>query len=408
MPAFTEHPTLIMVFSAVLAVALSLSAYNWQLTAAAPSLLYSPLIAQKVLKTLQTQPSGSFSYPQYTNASNPGIWHWDPVDYWTSGFLPATLYALHEREKLCPGSGAGVDWLALGRSWSAPLVKIAQKNSVQHDVGFISYAFVKELELNPTNTTAKNLINQFAKDLTDRYNPAVGCTASWDGPTDSDCRVIMDNMMNLELLFQSSALTGNKTLIDIAISHADKTIENHIRSDGGSFHVVDYDAHTGAVKWRRTSQGYADNSTWARGQAWGIYGFATIYKYTTKDRYLKTAQKLADYFLSRLSASGVPNWDFDAPASLRFADTSAGTIAANGFLLLAELDKPNKNKWTNAATKLLEDTAKLAWKPEWQSLLSNGTVNQPAGNFLTGIVYGDYYYITAGNTLLSRGVTACP
>ena len=127
---------------------------------------------------------------------------------------------------------------------------------------------------NPENETALEAVNAFAADLAARFSPTVGCTRSWDNPDPTLFRVIIDNMMNLEVLFASYARTGNKTLVDIAVSHADRTLLYHVRPNGSSFHVVEYNATTGEVIGRITAQGYSDNSTWSRGQAWGIYGFA--------------------------------------------------------------------------------------------------------------------------------------
>ncbi|KAG8738632.1 hypothetical protein FRC12_016670 [Ceratobasidium sp. 428] len=242
-------------------------------------------------------------------------------------------------------------------------------------------------------------------------------------------------MMNLELLIVSSKLTGNSTLYDIATKHANTTMVNHIRPDYSTYHVVNYNRTTGAVRWQRTSQGYADNSTWTRGQAWGIHGYATMYNYTNDLNYWVTSRRLAEYYLSRLPESGVPPWDFDAPAVPgRPSDTSSATIAASGMLMLSRFERAASNAsgadyWANAAanvsglcshiylpspsqiSKLLTSTTRLAWReePNWDSLLSNGTVNNPGKppNNNTGIVYGDYYYVRSGNELLSQGLMNC-
>jgi hypothetical protein len=302
------------------------------------------------------------------------------------------------------------DWLTLGRSTSNGLIPLELVNTVGHDVGFLSFPFVEELAINPNNKTALTAVNQFAADLAARFNPIVGCTRSWDTADPTEFEVIIDNMMNLEILWVAYGLTGNETLRDIALKHADTTRINHIRPDGSTWHVVVYNGTTGGVIEKITSQGYANNSTWSRGQAWGIYGFANMYKHSGNITYLDTAQRLADYFLDNLPSDGVVPWDFNAPLipAPRPADSSAATIAATGLLLMGTLDKANSQKWINAALNLLGSITTLAWRPSWQSLLSNGTVNWPAGNLLTGIVYGDYYYIVAGNNLISMGLAQCP
>ncbi|RPD59197.1 d-4,5 unsaturated-glucuronyl hydrolase-like protein [Lentinus tigrinus ALCF2SS1-7] len=398
-------------------VALALSASQVSVVAVAvapPAELFSPLVQQKVLKTAQSFPSPA-QYPQYTDRVE-GNWIWFTPDQWTTGFFPATLYAMYERTKLCHRSNVGdaSQWLGLARTWSTPEIPLETNTGVGHDVGFLSYPFMNELTVDPNNQTAVQAINAFANHLAGRFSPIVGCTRSWDSADPTDFQVIIDNMMNLEVLFASEKLTGNHTLRDIAISHADKTMVNHIRPDGGSFHVVDYNSTTDAVIRQRTSQGYADNSTWSRGEAWGLYGFANMYQHTKKSDYLQTARRIAKYFISNIPSDGVVPWDFNAPLvpSPRPADSSAAMIAANGLFLLADQEWSVRNVtgaayYTNAAIKIISDNTKLAWAPSWQSLLSNGTVNNPQHNNLTGIVYGDYYFITAGNELVSRGLASC-
>jgi len=272
------------------------------------------------------------------------------------------------------------------------------------------------LLVNHGNTSAQDAVIKFATTLASRFNPIVGCTRSWDTADPTDFTVIIDNMMNLEVLFVAADINGNQTLRDIAIKHADTTIEHHFRPDGSTFHVVEYNSTTGVVIRRRTSQGYADWSTWTRGQSWAIYGYANMYNRTQLPRYLDTARHAASLYLSRLPSSGVPPWDFDAPTPAP-ADTSSATIAASGFLLLSQLEEslsPSNGSgaalWRNAAINLLNAATALAWKPSWQSLLSNGTVNNPASppNNLTGITYGDYFLIKTGNDLLSQGLAECP
>ncbi|QRW22236.1 glycoside hydrolase family 88 protein [Rhizoctonia solani] len=219
-------------------------------------------------------------------------------------------------------------------------------------------------------------------------------------------------MMNLPLLFSAAELTGNQTFINMAISHANKTTDNHIRSDGSTYQVVAYNETTGTVIRRYAVQGYSDNSTWTRGQAWGIYGFAKMFNYTTQSQYLETSRRMANVFLARLPSSGVPPYDFGAPASNRPADTSAAMIAAEGLFILAEAEAYSKNatgaKYYKAqGVKLLINNFKFAFKSTWDSILSNGTSNAPQNNQNTGLVYGDYYALQAGNTMLKLGLASC-
>ncbi|KAH8995827.1 d-4,5 unsaturated-glucuronyl hydrolase-like protein [Lactarius hatsudake] len=384
-----------------------------------PPQLFSPLIAQKLLTSAQRTPGIPISYPQYTTRDT-GVWLYFGADTWTSGFLPATFYALAERATICPLTVNGTtttQWLDIGRLSATGEIPLEVHTSVGHDVGFLSFPFVDELTINPTNETALQAVKTFAAALAARFSPVVGCTRSWDSADPDDFQVIIDNMMNLEVLFNAADLTGNQTLCQIAVSHADKTMMNHVRADGSSFHVVDYNATTGAVIDQRTAQGYSNSSTWSRGQAWGIYGFANMYRRTRLERYLVTARRMAEYFLDNIPADGIVPWDFNAPLNPpRPADSSAAMIATSGLLLLAQQERSfyptnqsGASYFANAAIKILNDTTNAFWAPTWQSLLSDGTVNNPAKppNNMTGTTYGDYYFIKTGNDLVRLGIASC-
>ncbi|KAL5511910.1 hypothetical protein ACEPAH_5128 [Sanghuangporus vaninii] len=382
-----------------------------------PKELFSPLLGGKVLATASNESTSDARYPQYTDRE--GTWQYFTANQWTSGFFPGTLYQLNVRRSLCSSSfDRSVDWLDLGRQWSSGILPYLTNNRIEHDVGFVSFPFQDELLVNPKNATAINVIQIFADQLAGRFSPIVGCTRSWDTVDPTDFQVIIDNMMNLDLLFLAANMFGNDTYRDIAISHADKTIANHIRPDGSSFHVVEYNSTTGEVIRRRTAQGYADNSTWTRGQAWGIYGFATMYKNTGIKRYLEISRHMATFFMNTMPEDGIVPWDFDAPTvpPPRPADSSAATIAATGLLLLSRLEdsiaprnSTGSRLWSDFALSLLDKMTDLAWRPDWQSLLANGTVNSNADppNQLTGTVYGDYYFVKVGNDLITMGLAKC-
>ncbi|KAF9049207.1 d-4,5 unsaturated-glucuronyl hydrolase-like protein [Hymenopellis radicata] len=369
--------------------------------------LFSSSIASKILATTNSLPA-SIQYPQWTTAA--GDWSLFPPDTWTSGFFPATLYALNTRKTLCGGNALdAADWLSLGRATSAALAPLTTTNTVGHDVGFLSFPYIEELKIDPSNTTAAELVNGFATYLADRFSSTVGCTRSWDTSDPTDFQVIIDNMMNLQVLLWSSSLTGNSTLATIATTHATTTMKNHIRDDGSTWHVVEYNETTGDVIKKRTAQGYSDSSTWTRGQAWAVYGFANMYNWTKNTDFLDTSRKLATFFLDNIPSDGIIPWDFNAPTADRPVDSSAATIVATALLFLSKIepDSSNAKKWQTNAVEILNNVTTLAWNEPWESLLSNGTVNKPGDNFLTGITYGDYYYVVAGNELISMGLADC-
>lgn len=172
-----------------------------------------------------------------------------------------------------------------------------------HDVGFMigcsylnGYRFADKKEY-------KDVIIETAKSLSTRFRPNAGVIQSWDadrgwqGTRGWKCPVIIDNMMNLELLFEATAFSGDSTFYNIAVKHADTTIAHHFRPDNSCYHVVDYDPETGEVRKRQTAQGYADESAWARGQAWALYGYTTCYRYTKDKKYLDQAQKYINLYL---------------------------------------------------------------------------------------------------------------
>ncbi|KAF8308232.1 glycoside hydrolase family 88 protein [Clavulina sp. PMI_390] len=382
-----------------------------------PADLYSSVIASKLQGT--TNPANySGVYPQLTNHANPAKWQYLSANQWTSSFFPATMYEMARRQSLCPNTastGANVNWLERGREWSAAILPLDNGNSQGHDQGFLSFPFVAELAVNPTNQTAITAINKFAGLLAARFNSVVGCTRSWDSTDPTDFQVIIDNMVNIDLFYASASLTGNTTLTSMAVSHADTTIKNHFRpSNYSTWHVVHYNETTGAVIKKVTSQGYADWSTWSRGQSWAMLGYGNMYRRTGFQRYLDTARLASQLYLNNVpTKTYVPPWDFNAPGSPATADTSAGAIAATALIQLAAIESSiqnttGSNYYVNAAVNLLSGISNLGWKPTWDSILSNGTANYPAASYQTGLVYGDYYYVKAGNDLIANGFVGCP
>ena len=204
-------------------------------------------------------------------------------------------------------------------------------------------------------------------------------------------------MMNLELLLWGSLNGGPQAWRDMALSHALKTLSDMVRSDGSTFHVVDY-AAGGAILSRGTLQGYADASTWTRGQAWAIYGYTMLYRYTSDPRMLDAARKVTDFYLKRLGADPIPNWDFDAP-SLHKDSSAAAAVAAALFELSGFVSGPDQQRYLQAATNMLDALASpqyLATGTSSQSVLLHGVGNLPAGHAIdVGLAYGDYYFLEA-------------
>lgn len=205
--------------------------------------------------------------------------------------------------------------------WTDPLITNKDLTST-HDLGFLAKPFESALQIDNDEKWLPVLHNM-SLNLANRFVPEAGVIRSWDSNNESSSSfashedsvlVIIDNMMNLALLSRSAAeYTHNQTHLDIAFSHANRTRDNHVRADGSTYHVCDYSGTTGEVYFCRTAQGLADDSTWARGQAWAIYGFTEFYSLTNDPSYLETAMRAADFFITHLPRDGLPFWDFDAP-----------------------------------------------------------------------------------------------
>jgi unsaturated chondroitin disaccharide hydrolase len=234
-----------------------------------------------------------------------------------------------------------------------------------------------------------------------RYNPVVGCIKSWDNRR-WPYPVIIDNMMNLELLFWASQNGGTKEMYDVAVSHAIKTMQNHFRPDYSTYHVLGYDTTTGGVLSKGTNQGYADASCWARGQAWAIYGFTMTYRFTKDPRFLQTAQRAADYFITHLPSDFVPYWDFQAPAIPNEPrDVSAAAIASSAFLELSlyTTETNLKNKYRDTAEKMLSSMCSPSYLAEGtpsHAILNHSVGSKPSKSEVdVSLIYADYYFLEA-------------
>src|SRR5258706_5135675 len=227
---------------------------------------------------------------------------------WTSGFFPGQLWFLYEYTHKN-------EWKQQAESFTANLER-EKTNGVSHDVGFKIYCSFGNGYRLTKNAAYRDIIIQSAKTLSSRFNPVTGCIRSWDNNRDKwGFPVIIDNMMNLELLFAATRLSGDSTFYKIAVAHANTTLQNHFRPDHSSYHVVDYDTVTGKVVKKNTHQGAADESAWARGQSWGLYGYTMCYRFTKDKKYLQQAEDIAAFLLNppNLPKDYIPYWDYNAP-----------------------------------------------------------------------------------------------
>jgi len=333
---------------------------------------------------------------------------------WTSGFFAGSLWYIYEisgEEK----------WKEEAIKWTETLDTI-QYWSGNHDVGFMmNCSYGNGLRLTG-NEAYKPVLIQTAESLIKRYNPHAKSLESWDyrkawdGMTAWYFPVIIDNMMNLELLFEASKLSGDKRFEEIALQHAQTTLKNHYRQDFSAYHVVDYDTLTGEVLDQATCQGFVDESSWARGQAWGLYGIVTCYRYTMDKQYLEFAENVADYIISHpnmpqdmvpywdfnVDDPGLaPEWDYDASMFKEIPrDASAAAIICSALFELCQYADEKSEKYYDAATSILNSLASpnyLALEGKNKYFLLNHSVGSiPHGVEIdVPLVYADYYFLEA-------------
>ena len=313
---------------------------------------------------------------------------------WTSGFFPGTMWYLYEK------SGDPF-WKEKAIKFTNYLEPIKTYTGT-HDLGFmINCSFGNGLRLADV-PGYQDIMLEAARSLITRFNPTVGCIRSWDHGK-WQFPVIIDNMMNLELLFWASKVSGDPVFHDIAVTHANTTMANHFRPDYSSFHVVDYDAAgDGKPIQFNTHQGYADESAWGRGQAWGLYGFTMCYRETGDPRYLQQAEGIAQFILNNknLPEDGVFYWDFDAP-NIPDAprDVSASAIAASALYELSTMSEAHGAQYLAAADKTVKSISEKYRNPlgEMHGFITNSSVGHLPGNseITVPLNYADYYFLEA-------------
>ncbi|MBC6608850.1 glycoside hydrolase family 88 protein [Hymenobacter sp. BT188] len=312
---------------------------------------------------------------------------------WTSGFFAGNLWYMARLTNQ-------ESWRRRAAAWTETLE--AEKNTTStHDLGFIinnSFGQGYALTQNPKY---KEVVLQASTTLVRRFSPTVGAIRSWDFAPFT-YPVIVDNLMNLELLLSAAKLSGDPALARIAKTHATTDLKYRFRKDYSTFHVLDFDPATGQLRQQMTHQGLADNSCWARGQAWAIYGYTMLYRFTRDKQYLAAAQHAADYFIQHTNKipDHIPYWDFNDPAIPHSPrDASAAAVAASGLLELSKYSKSPK-KYQEAATAMLSSLC----TPQYLAaagtnnffLLKHSTGNKPSNSEIdVPLVYADYYFLEA-------------
>jgi unsaturated chondroitin disaccharide hydrolase len=333
---------------------------------------------------------------------------------WCSGFYAGSLWRMYELTK-------NEKWKKEAIRWTEKLEPV-KTMTANHDIGFMMFSSYGNAYRLTGDPNYKDVLLRAAKSLVTRYYPGAGVIKSWnyqkawDGKTEWFFPVIIDNMMNLELLFFASKESGDPMFRNIAIKHAEMTMKNHLRANFSSYHVVDYDSVSGVVKHKGTNQGLSDESTWSRGQAWGIYGFTMVYRETKDIKFLRVAQKMADFYLDHpnLPADKIPYWDFNVSDSAYKPqwdyhpeqypviprDASAAAITCSALMELSQFSGNKSSKYLQAASEILYSLSGPSYcaKPGQNN---NFLLMHCVGDFPYGLEidvplnYADYYFLEA-------------
>ncbi len=339
----------------------------------------------KLTETLEELNYDSSLHPAHTDR-NTGKWdtRFLKRNEWTSGFFAGSLWYMYQLT-------GDTQWKDYAKEWTEDLEPAANL-TIDHDTGFrIFSSFGNAFKLIQGQYYHRVLLRA-AQTLSRRYDGNIGAIKSWDWI--GNFPVIIDNLMNLELLFWASENSGNSEWHQIALAHAETSLQHHMRPDGTSYHIVDFD-NSGNVNWKDTRQGYGPNSVWARGQAWAIYGFTMIYRYTGEEKFLNTAIRAADYFIDNLPDDFVPIYDFLEPVTtVQTRDVSASAIAASAFFEIYEYTQTPR--YFNSAVNILNSISNekyLSINSENSSILTQSTLHRGHGN--VGTSYADYYFLEA-------------
>ena len=328
------------------------------------------------------------------NSEPDGSLHLVPSKDWTSGFFPGELWYIYEYTQ-------NNFWKKKAQQHT-DMLEQEKMNGKTHDMGFKMYCSYGNGYRLTQDERYKEILLQSARTLATRYKPAAGIIRSWDHNKNKwQCPVIIDNMMNLELLFWATRESGDSTYYNIAVNHARTTLKNHFRPDYSCYHVIDYDTSTGNVLKKNTHQGLSHESAWSRGQAWAVYGYTSCYRETNDTTFLNFAVNIADMIMERVKTDdAIPYWDYDAPVTEETPrDASAAAVTAAGFIELSTM-VPDGKKYLDYAEKILKSLssdAYLAKVGENQGfILMHSVGSLPNGSEIdTPLNYADYYYLEA-------------
>lgn len=353
-------------------------------------------VAQYTLMTDIIEKSGKILNPR--TVLEDGSVSYVPIDDWCSGFFPGSMWYLHELT-------GDEKWKNLAIKYTEDLDSVKHLKW-HHDVGFmIGSSYLNGFRISDKQEY-KDVIVTAAQSLSTRFRPTVKAIQSWDirgwqAERGWECPVIIDNMMNLELMFEASKFSGDSTFYNIAVDHANTTLANHFRENNSCYHVIDYSLTDGSARNKHTAQGYAHESSWARGQAWAIYGYTMCYRYTGDKRYLDQAENVYKFIFNheRLPEDLIPYWDYDAPEIPNEPrDASAAAVTACALYEMSTYIPNSPYKAT--ADKIVESLSSPAYRAEVGTngnfILMHSVGSIPHGHEIdVPINYADYYFLEA-------------
>jgi hypothetical protein len=350
------------------------------------------VFATKQYQYLKANTPDSVMPRSYVAATNTSVT--SDTKWWCSGFYPGTLWYLYAHTK-----DENI------RKEAEKRLGILEKEKYytgNHDLGFMIYCSFGTAYKYTNNPAYKDVVAIAAKSLSTRYRPTIKSIQSWNSSARLSCPVIIDNMMNLELLHWVSDHGGDPVYKEIAVTHANTTIENQFRPDNSSVHVVDWDLANQRILKKVTWQGASDSSAWSRGQTWGLYGYTMMYRFTKNQAYLNQAKKIAKFILSHpnLPKDKVPYWDFDAPGIPNVPrDASSGAIMASALLELGQYTSgAEKTEYIKTAETILMALGSDAYRAKLGEnggfILMHSVGSLPHKSEVDApLTYADYYFI---------------
>lgn len=354
---------------------------------------------QQWLQVEKIRESGRVLNPRTVNAD--GSVKFIKYSDWTSGFFPGSMWYMYELT-------GDPKWLPVAQE-QTQAIDSAKYLTWHHDIGFIiECSFGNGLRLSG-NKAYEEVIVTAAQSLSTRFRPVAGIIQSWDvtggwqAERGWECPVIVDNMMNLELLFHATALSGDSSFYKIAVSHADRTMQEQFRPDGSAYHVIDYSLTDGSVRNRHTAQGYAHESAWSRGQSWAIYGYTVMYRATGERKYLDQAIRTFEFMKNHknMPADRIPYWDMDAPdIPNELRDASSAAIMASALYEISTYETTKAGYYKEYADQIIASLASPAYTAELGTngnfILMHSVGSIPHNQEIdVPINYADYYYLEA-------------